>query len=247
MSKRTCALTAVFLVILLFTPMIASAQDFIAPPESLPGGLSYQQWSALWWQWAWAIPLPINPIFDLTGADCAVHQFRYGPVWFLAGTNGTEATRDCTIPAGKMIFFPIINYGNDYPCPDKNFQPGPRQSLEQFLTIGYGGYIGARQPIDHVTAVSASLDGVSVSDQDLFPPPENSKYRDTSPIFWFHGDPSLKDWDPCVPVAHTAVSDGYWIMLKPLSKGAHTLIFSGTETFPTYSTGLTVTYNLTVK
>ena len=50
-------------------------------------------------------------------------------------------------------------------------QPGPGQSLEQFLTIGYSSNIGARQVIDHVTAVSASLDGQSV--QDLSLPPEN--------------------------------------------------------------------------
>jgi len=36
---------------------------------------------------------------------------------------------------------------------------GPGQSLEQFLTIGYGAFFGAHQFIDHVTALSASLDG----------------------------------------------------------------------------------------
>jgi hypothetical protein len=143
-----------------------------------------------------------------------------------------------------MIFFPIVNLGNDYPCPDPQFQPGPKQSLEQFLTIGYGANVGARQYIDHVTAVSASLDGVPV--QDLLLPPETSKYRVTSSIFDFNGDPSNQTWDPCCGPRAKGVSDGYWIMLKPLPAGPHTLVFSGTETFPTYSFTVTVTYNLTI-
>ncbi len=53
--------------------------------------------------------------------------------------------------------------------------------------------------------------------------------------------------DPCVVKGYKAVSDGYWIMLKPLAPGVHTLIFSGTEVFPTYTYTVTVTYNLTVE
>jgi hypothetical protein len=260
-SKRTLCSMAVFAAALLLTTATAVAQDFIAPPKSLPGGLSYQQWSAKWWQWAWSIPSDINPILDKTGANCDVDQS--GPVWYLAGTAGFDTERACTIPAGKMIFFPIINLGNDYPCLNltvtppgqqrKNpiFQPGPGQSLEQFLTIGYGPLPdgtqigGARQAIDHVTAVSASLDGVPVRDLTL--PPETSIYRATSPMFVFQGDRSLlTTFDNCVGPGHKAVSDGYWIMLKPLSPGSHNLIFSGTETFPGFSFTVTVTYDLTI-
>jgi len=244
MNTRTWFIVAVFSIVLLLTGVTVYAQSFIAPPESMPGGLSYQQWSAKWWQWVWSAPLAVNPLFDTTGIDCAIYQTRSGPVWFLAGTTGFDATRSCIVPAGKMIFFPIINLGNDYPCPDDQFQPGPKQSLEQFLTVGYGPYIGARQYIDHVTAVSASLDGVPV--QDLVLPPETSKYRVTSSIFRFNGEPSLQSWDPCVGPGHKAVADGYWIMLKPLPTGPHTLTFSGTETWPWGSFTVTVTYNLTI-
>jgi hypothetical protein len=231
------------LLMLLLTVVAASAQSFIAPSDSLPGGKSYEQWAATWWQWVYAIPYSINPIWDTTGVDCAVSQ--RGPVWFLAGTGGFDATRDCTIPAGKMIFFPIINYLNDYPCPAPGFQPGPGQSLEQFLTIGYSGNLGARQYIDHVTAVSASLDGQPV--QDLLLPPEDSVYRATSAGFMFHADPSLAVGDSCLPKARAGVADGYWVMLKPLSPGTHTLVFSGTETWPGGPFSVTVTYHLTIE
>jgi len=216
------------MLLALFTVVTAAAQSFIVPPDSLPSGKSYQQWGAKWWQWAESIPYSMNPILDTTGAFCGVSQ--HGPVWFLAGTAGFDATRACTIPAGKMIFFPIINFNNDYPCPAPGFQPGPGQSLEQFLTIGYSSNIGVRQYVDHVTAVSASLDGQQV--QNLLLPPEASPYRTTSPLFFFRADPSLSVTDPCLPKAFAGVSDGYWIMLKPLSPGSHTLMFSGTVTWP---------------
>jgi hypothetical protein len=247
---------AVFAAVLLLTAVTARAQSFVASPESLPGGLSYQQWSAKWWQWADSIPFSMNPLFDTTGVDCAVNQSRSEPVWFLAGTSGFNATRTCIVPAGKMIFFPIINLLNDYPCldlsptpprqrRDPNFQPGPGQSLEQFLTIGYGPFFGARQFIDHVTTLSAALDGVPITGLSL--PPENSKYRATSPMFEFDGDRSLQvPFDPCVGPGHKGVSDGYWIMLKALPPGPHTLSFSATETFPSGSFAVAVTYNLTI-
>ena len=35
-----------------------------------------------------------------------------GPVWFIAGTFGEKQTakRSCSIPSGKAILFPVINY-----------------------------------------------------------------------------------------------------------------------------------------
>ncbi|HZL68929.1 MAG TPA: hypothetical protein VFC29_16530 [Candidatus Limnocylindrales bacterium] len=231
------------LVVLLLAVVTASAQSFIAPSDSLPGGKSYEQWGAKWWQWADSIPYSQNPILDPDGRYCAIGQ--RGPVWFLAGTNGFDATRSCTIPANKLIFFPIVNYINDYPCPVPGFQPGPGQDLEQFLTIGYSSNIGVRQYVDHVTALSTTLDGQPV--QNLILPPDNSPYRATSPFFFFRGDPSLQVLDPCLPQAWAAVADGYWVMLKPLSRGNHQLIFSQTQTWSGTASGFTVTYNLTIE
>jgi hypothetical protein len=126
-KRRMWCIAAVFPAALLLTAVTVRGQSFIAPPESLPGGLSYQEWNAEWWQCAWSIPLTMNPLFDATGVDCAVNQSRSGPVWFLAGTSGfnglNNAMRNCVVPAGKMIFFPIVNLGNDYPCLDLSPTP----------------------------------------------------------------------------------------------------------------------------
>ena len=211
----------------------------VLPPNSHPYGKTYVEWSLQWSRWAYSIPFATNPVInDLTGAYCGNGQS--GPVWFLAGTfNPGAITRSCTIPPGKAIFFPIINVNNDYPCPDPNFKPGPGQSMEDFLTNGYGDIPGAKDYIDPVTAADLKVEVDGTSLQNLL------SYRKTSSLYYFTGDISLKDtWDPCVTgTEQPAVQDGYWIMLAPLSAGKHTLHLYGNNGIWAPD----VTYNLTIK
>jgi len=102
----------------------------VAPPTSSPHGKTYGEWAAEHAKWGMAIPLGVNPANDADGSQCAINQA--GPVWFLAGTFTGNASRNCTIPAGRAIFFPLDAYFDDYPCPDPNFRPAPGQSLEAF-------------------------------------------------------------------------------------------------------------------
>lgn len=77
------------------------------------------QLAVSWWKWALQTPAPVNPLLDNTGASCA--QGQSGLNWFLAGTLGTApVTRSCTVPFGRILFFPLVNsfYGaflNDAP------------------------------------------------------------------------------------------------------------------------------------
>lgn len=48
-----------------------------------------------------------NPVSDRTGAFAAEGQ--PADVWFLAGTFGGAAHRRCVVPAGRPLFFPLIN------------------------------------------------------------------------------------------------------------------------------------------
>src|SRR5207302_1641083 len=132
-NKSTYRIATVLTAVLLFTGFAASAESNsnpgVLPPQSHPHGATYEEWSARWWQWALAIPALQSPILDHPyPLDCAANQS--GPVWFLTGTAGGAVTRYCTVPAGVAILFPIVNYENDYPCPDPNFQPAPGQSLQ---------------------------------------------------------------------------------------------------------------------
>ena len=184
---------------------------------------------AEWWKWALSVPLSQSPITDPDGEFGSQNQT--GSVWFLAGNFGGTSERSITIPAGKSIFFPLINIWNDWPCPDPNFKPGPGQTLEEFLAAGAAPYI------DVTNALSARVDGVEL--QNLF------NYRGVSKLTTFTADPTQIAIDPCITGdKQYAVSDGYWIMLTPLTPGKHTIQFSSATT-----TGfsLDVTYHVTVK
>ena len=92
---------------------------FVFPPAAGPLGAAYGELAAQWWQWVLTAPTPpadggasANPLMDMTGDACAVGQ--RGPIWFLAGTSADlglppKVTRNCTVPAGKILFFPVVN------------------------------------------------------------------------------------------------------------------------------------------
>jgi hypothetical protein len=207
----------------------AASGPVVIPPQQQ----NYGQLGALWWKWALSIPDAQFPLTDPTGADCAVGQ-NGGGTWFLAGTFGGEpVTRSCTVPARRTLFFPLINVYNDL-CPPPSPQPAPGQSLKDFLTQG------AVSVINQASNLQASLDGANI--------PILPSYRGTSNMFSFTGDPSLKVLDPCITGSpQPAVSDGYWLLLAPLSPGQHTLRFSGSLGSGTPFFTTTATYNLTVQ
>ena len=182
-------------------------------PDSNPFGESYGDWGADWWTWAAAIPLSESPVADTTGAFCAADQD--GPVWFLAGSFGSTVERTCTIPGGKALFFPLLN----------------RVCAKPGNGNGDAMIACASLPPETVVEMDASIDGVPLVDL--------IDYRGTSDIFsltWALGRNKPKFYD-------LAASDGYWLMLEPLSAGTHTVHFHGLRTS---GFELDVTYHLTV-
>jgi len=241
---------AIVLVAVSSAARAAGVGNLVVDPHSTVSGLTYGEWGAAWWQWVLAIPPcstgPIDPNhptacagtpapnFDPTGASCGLDQS--GPVWFLAGTAyNTETfgapTRSCTIPAGKYIFFPIINLIDDWPCPPAfHFNPAPGKSLEDFLTNDANTYFTPVPPMD------VEVDGVTL--------PQPFRYRATSPLVGFTADPGWAVNDPCITgTPEVGVADGFWVMLRPLSVGHHTLHFRGGAS-PGFVTE--VTYHLTI-
>src|SRR5690349_23790807 len=99
----------VFAMITVVIGLITPAPTVFADANALPPG-QLPTFTALWWEWVFSLPAPINPTQDATGADCMVGQ--RDSVWFLAGVGvfgGGSATRTCSIPAHKTLFFPVIN------------------------------------------------------------------------------------------------------------------------------------------
>jgi hypothetical protein len=193
-------------------------------------GKTIGEWSAIWWQWAFIEPPDSNPLLDTTGEFADKNQ--KGPVWFLAGFSGSgEATRDVTIPQGKYILFPIVNFvdisGNPPMVP-----PDDEATWRQFLMNN----------ADPFANLVCTLDGTPV----VFNP-NTPIVRTQSPTFSvtlgkdniFSGPPGK--YADCW-------SDGYWVMLSPLSPGKHSLHFFASAQTPNFDlVTQNVTYNLTVK
>jgi hypothetical protein len=57
----------------------------------------------------WSASVNGNVFADTTGAKANDNQS--GPVFFIAGTTGgAPVSRDFTIPQGKFVLFPLINW-----------------------------------------------------------------------------------------------------------------------------------------
>lgn len=209
-----------------FTSTAAASPTIVPNPTY---GATYGEFSARWWQWLLSIPAAVNPNLDTTGEHCGLGQ--YDDVWFLAGTfGGPPVTRTCTIPAGKPIFFPIIN--------SLAFKPTGKDTLNSLRGIA------AVFP-NTVTALTVTVDGDSV---DVL----SNNYRARSPSFTIIAPPK----GIITPGAlqspgntDTLVSDGYWVLLPPLAATnttPHTIQIYGTTNATSGNFVVDVTYKLYV-
>lgn len=198
------------------TATASAAGPRVLPANAEAFGKTYGGWAAAWWQYASAIPVSSNPLFDSTGANC--HEGQSGPVFFLVGAAGSgSATRECAVSSGTPLFFPLINADD--------FEPGftPLQVWEQ-LAEAFGP----------ITALHASVDGVAVKNLD----PATTPYRVcagpvarcsagtfsiTVPAENLYGAPA-GTYEP-------TVTDGVYLLLAPLKSGHHTIAFGGTGSF----------------
>jgi hypothetical protein len=218
----------------------------VLPPHAYPFGKSYNEWSAEWWKWHFRLPSTGHPAFSVDGANCGAGQS--GKVWFLTGAFTNEFPENefntivrelCVVPTGKAIFFPIVNIecSTIEPEPYRGDTPEARLSCAQSFIDG---------PIAVVRDLSVTIDGRLLENLEA--------YRFQSPDFEFNFeipsdnilgvDCSMEDCEN-----PQSVSDGYWIMLPPLSKGSHTIRFTGSFRDPETNElffGLDVTYKLTV-
>jgi serine/threonine protein kinase len=204
------------------------------PVVSSGYGATYAQWAGVWWQWSMQLPLTnsagaIHPDIDSPAFDVTEGQ---GPeVWFLAAPFGT-VKRSCVIPSDKWLFFPLLN--------------AESSSLEQG-TVFFGDKADEQAAIaryfqDHVTGLFCEIDGVPV--------PELNSYRFTNPQITFKA-PSPWVFGELGGVG-TSTGDGYYILLRPLGPGQHTLRYGGAfqfrkpaDVFDLYAR-LDMTYYLTI-
>jgi len=164
-------------------------------------GITQSELTKRWWQWASSFEYADSPVSDPTGERCGAGQ--EGPVWFLAGTYGSApARRTCHIPAGKHLFFPLINYvvmPQNCNCSSCEIATGLAQSIT-----------------NSPTGLFVELDGRAMD--------KLAQHRIASPPGCFNVAARI----PGGPKIEPSASDGYWMHLPPLEKGTHKLRFGGT-------------------
>jgi hypothetical protein len=167
--------------------------------DEQPFGKSWQEWTTQWWQWFLSMPKKNHPVYDNTGKKWAISQGDPN-VLFLAGTTGGKVERIITIPAGKAVLFPVINFTTSY-----SEDPGLKTEAELISD--------AKSNIDDIIKKELNIDGVSLHISE--------KYRVKSPPFDFSFPTNniygVKDGPT------RGVGDGYWIFLTPLSQGKHNI------------------------
>jgi len=174
--------------------------DFTVQVDEFVGDQPVQDYVNTWWQWSESMPKQLSPVRDYTGKHCHVGQ--KGEVWFLAGGYGSSTiNRQCEIPYGKHVFFPIINmlYYPRYEGSTTCDRVKEKAALNN----------------DHLLDIYVELDGVAAWN------PASSRMS-SSKCFDLLG---LIPEKYNAPEVFPSATDGYWVMLKPLSRGQHILRF----------------------
>ena len=156
---------------------------------------------------------------------------RSGYIWFLGSTfGGAAVTRNCTVPAGKAIFFPIatvIAGAGALDCEPTGSGPCNLATLR----------VLAAEPDDRVT-LEVRLDGKPLR--------ALRQQRVQTPVFTLTF-PANNVFDAPPGVNAPNVADGYWIMLSPLRPDSHLVYSKGVFTGPVFNgVAIEATTHLTI-
>ncbi len=190
------------LLALLATGALADTVTPLAEDAEVDG-LPLAQYTNAWWQWAAAADRNTSPVADREGIHCGVNQS--GPVWFLAGGWGVDRIiRYCDVPAGKHLFFPMINY---LAAPGRN-RNATCEGVRGQVALRNADQLGVWLRINGETIEGA---GYVLSSPECFDLIERNRSA------------------PEGRREYPSATSGIWVMLPPLPPGEHTLEFGARD------------------
>lgn len=196
--RRLAASCAILSALFLQSPVLAADKPeavSVIDADEIVLDRPQSEWAQVYLQWVATFPRGSSPVADTSGAQCAAKQS--GDVWFLASSDGTAPVeRSCAVPAGKTVFLPIAIVLE---------RSGNREPDCQAMARV------ASTNLQHVGALSLTIDGRAVD--------ELRSYRQATGGCFALGARQVPRVD-----AKTAVADGFYVMLRPLPAGPHTLV-----------------------
>lgn len=225
-NRFLCSLFTLSLTTIWFSGSVTAQQPVnVLSNGASVDGIRLDQYAMRWWQWTFSMHPSRSPVRDRTGKHCAVGQS--GNVWFLAGGYGSSRiNRRCQVPAGKYLFFPVINMLQ---------YPSPSQRKAGSMTCARAKK-GVAVNNDSLAQIEVTVNGVALA---------NPRRLRLKPRKCF----DLADGRAPSPV-YPSATDGYWVMLPPLSAGRHTLKFRAVYNRPGTAYGRMVqdiSYDLNVE
>lgn len=195
------------------------ADTFVEPlsPSEQHYGKSYTEWAGEWSQWFYELTLDescADPASDTTGEQCGLNQDSKSDVFFLAGDFGGKVKRSkCRVAHGQALFFPLIVSWHDNGGVEAAMQLSDAQLKKDA--------IAATASLGDVTL---SIDDHAVDDLSPYLL-EAAPYEYTVPA-----EPNVYSCQGATGVTGTysGYSNGYFVMLPPLSAGEHSIAFSAT-------------------
>jgi hypothetical protein len=155
-----------------------------------------------------------NPLLDTTGEKCMVGQ--RGSIWFLAGVfGGGMATRTCSVPADKVLYFPVINsvaINNPNVCgqgPNDISVMDLRALSAEFIDGAFNLLVKVDGKVMDSRRVQSQVFEVALPEDNVFDAPCTEADLGNVPA----------------GIYAPSVDDGFYVKLDPLKKGNHTLHF----------------------
>ena len=193
-------------------PQASEARDTalgVMPIQSNAFGKSYGEWGQEFNKWLFQFSLEDFPLFQGDGPqDCSIGQ--NGKVWFLHGILDGAVERSCTIPPGKALFISVNSVTSFVPVfgsTEEEVRADAKRDLD-----GTSNTIG-------VDTLEVYIDGVSLSDP--------FRYRADSPeggfVFVIEEGTILTQLGIDAGEYDPAIVDGYWVLIRPLAVGGHTI------------------------
>lgn len=231
LNQYTFAITIATLNLAFVFPAFAQ----VLTPDLTYGGKTQYEWSADWWKTFLEAPYLGNPLLfsDSDSAKLEAINNPSSPVFFLTGSlDSSQIDRRVTISGNRAIFFPVYNAFNA----DPDIPPSELCSNISMVAPVTGN------------SLFATLDGSPIPiDGNLNPRRQNCSDQPNSGGFVVNELPdSLLQFlaEDDQTLSYNFVSDGYWVLLTPLTSGEHTITFGATD-----SQGNTLqdnTYRITV-